>query len=557
MPSFLMTWPEPVLYLAVALVLAGLAVLARKLWVPGQRQKQAVVLGGLAVLCAGLGWVTNEVVSRPDYCHYDLRIEKKNNQCVGISDGTYTFDKADNPGLDKVTRLIREENAAAEKAKSTATVAFMLPMTPDNGPERRQVLREVQGAYLAQLHANHAAPLGSRTPSIRLVLANPGRDYASWEKVTSRLHDMTDDSQSPLRAVTGFNLSVQNTEDALHALAAVDIPMVGGPITADEMENVRTDGTQRFPGMARTAPTNSDQAKALVDYNTGEKDTKREDAVLVVDIRPHDTYNSSLAKAFAKAVSPRTKPKEFESESPTEVGNVANQFAAMVDSVCNSRAKNIYFAGRPVHLRLFLLELAARPCGKLEQTVITGSGASTVSLYLTARDWKALKDNPRITLQYSAVGHPQMWEKGDFGKTKEFYTSATRSPAQVLRSIQGEAERRGLSSGESDFWDDSRAMSAFDSVWLAANALKETPPDANSRVPSLEGVRDQWRATYSTKGVPGVTGWFCMDNDGNPYNKAVAVVTLGKGKDDSTIRFEGMGWPGESPSRDCEVPKDG
>lgn len=485
-------------------------------------------------------------------------------QCIGVTDGSAGEEFM--AELAQVSRYIEAENGRAEEGGPAVTVAFMMPMTPDNAPERRQVLREVQGAYLAQRMANRRGPLAMLTPGIRLVLANPGRDYAQWASVTDRLKEMTDD-RYPLRAVTGFNISVRNTESALHALTDAGIPVVGGPITADEMENVREDGRQRFPGMARTVPTNSDQAAALVGFN--KKATGTDDAALVVDRRLDDTYNSSLAQAFRKAVKPGTKAKEFESDGPTAEGNVANQFRSTIDSICYSRVGNVYFAGRPVHLRLFLLSLADRPCGGRKIRVITGSGASTVSLYLTDDDWQALRAAPWLSLQYSAAGHPEMWAEGDFGtgdadeaKARAFYAGPLRieggsslTPGELTRQVQEEATGLGTALGTPVEWDDSRAMTGFDSVWLAANNIKSHDAgggggDADA-LPSLEDVSRQWANTYAGEGVPGMTGWMCLDNDGNPYNKTVAVVTLDVSR--RSVSFQGISWPTDTPSTTCDV----
>jgi ABC-type branched-subunit amino acid transport system substrate-binding protein len=366
---------------------------------------------------------------------------------------------------------------------------------------------------------------------------------------------MTDD-RYPLRAVTGFNLSVHNTESALHALTDAGIPVVGGPITADEMENVRKNGKERFPGMARTVPTNTDQARALVRFNSA---AGQKDSALVVDTRPNDTYNSSLAAAFRKAVSPRTKAKEFQSESPTAQGDVADQFYGLIDSICYSGARNVYFAGRPVHLRLFLLAMADRPCAGRKIQVITGSGASTVSLYLTGNDWKVLRDNPWLTLQYSAAGHPDMWRHGDFGADRGFYVGTAQggaAPGKLMEDVSQEAAGLGSMLGTPMSWNDSRAMTAFDSVWLAANAVKSanTGRGASDALPGLVDVRRQWAYTYADRGVPGLTGWLCLDNDGNPYNKAVAIVTLDTAH--RSVHFEGVAWPEGHPSANCDVPGD-
>jgi ABC-type branched-subunit amino acid transport system substrate-binding protein len=480
---------------------------------------------------------------------------ERDGQCVGITDGHFADQLL--PELTAVSRLIEKQNRAAAAAKSSVTIALMLPMTPDNGPERQQVLREVQGAYLAQYRANHGPELGDQQPSVRLLLANPGRDYAHWQLVTAQLHTMAKDPAIRLRAVVGFNLSVTNTEKALHYLTDRGIPVVGGPITADETENVHENGKPRFPGMARTVPTNRDQAKALVYANSN---TKKEESVLVQDTRPGDSYNSSLANAFSRAVSPSTKPREFTSDGPQAQGNVANQFDDMVDKICYLRTRNIYFAGRPLHLRLFLHALVLSPCNDRTFQVITGSGASTLASYLSDQDWNELAarnahGRRKVTLQYSAVGHPDTWARSTFqDEAKRFYLGEREtdtSPRNEMETLQKLSARFGARLGERVSWEDSRAMTAHDSVWLAVSVMKRLMAGTAGEEPSLEDIRNAWRNTDGDEGVAGATGWLCLDNDGNPYNKAVSVVTLDP--DRRSVRFEKAAWPERTPSARCEV----
>ncbi|QDQ15457.1 hypothetical protein [Streptomyces spectabilis] len=83
-----------------------------------------------------------------------------------------------NDELGPVSARIKEENdRVVHGDKPYATVALMIPMTqgPDQRAERTEVLREVQGAYLAQYRANHES---REEPPIRLVLADPGRETA-------------------------------------------------------------------------------------------------------------------------------------------------------------------------------------------------------------------------------------------------------------------------------------------------------------------------------------------------------------------------------------------
>ncbi|MGW1030475.1 hypothetical protein ACWD4J_43740 [Streptomyces sp. NPDC002577] len=74
-------------------------------------------------------------------------------------------------------------------------------------------------------------------------------------------------------------------------------------------------------------------------------------------------------------------------------------------------------------------------------------------------------------------------------------------------------------------------------------------------IPSLGQVSDQGPLTDSDRGIYGVTGPLCLDNKGNPYNKAVAIVTLDP--DDKGVRFEALAWPTGKPSTSCVVPQTG
>jgi hypothetical protein len=52
--------------------------------------------------------------------------------------------------------------------------------------------------------------------------------------------------------------------------------------------------------------------------------------------------------------------------------------------------------------------------------------------------------------------------------------------------------------------------------------------------------------------VRGASGWICLDNHGNPYNKAVPVVELTRDKP----RFVQIAWPeGKPPAGECMPPR--
>lgn len=141
------------------------------------------------------------------------------NECVGVTDGSYVF----NDDLGPVTARIKEENDSVA-GKNPVTVALMIPLISDQQAERREMVEQVQGAYLAQYRANRES---GKQPPIRLVLANPGREYGQWRRVADQLARSATDGKENLRAVTGINISIANSEAAVHYLTAdKHIPVV-------------------------------------------------------------------------------------------------------------------------------------------------------------------------------------------------------------------------------------------------------------------------------------------------------------------------------------------
>ncbi len=216
-------------------------------------------------------------------------VVRRGGECIGVNGTGYDFGT---PEIGKVARAIAEENRKVD-GKPHVTIAMMLPLQPDIPAERRQLRSEIQGAYLAQYRANR----GENVPLIRLVLANPGDGYAQQAKVVRQLGAMAKDKRHNLRAVTGFNLSLRTTENAIGQLTNKHgIPVLASRISADGLANPEDENKGvPFPGLARIIPTNSQQAKALASFHGGLDDAE---TVLIKDTRPNDIYVESLAEAF-------------------------------------------------------------------------------------------------------------------------------------------------------------------------------------------------------------------------------------------------------------------
>ncbi|MEU1281379.1 hypothetical protein [Streptomyces sp. NPDC005805] len=501
--------------------------------IPGGPLTKAAVLTAVLIVLGAAGWVT-AVLLRPDPAcarGVEERGPEGRRECTGVTDGGFAF--AEN--LKAVSARIKAENDRVA-GEPHVSVAVMLPMAPAQPFEQEKTLHEVQGAYLAQYRANHHS--NSKKPAIRLLLANPGRNHEHWRAVSEQLGAMSESREHNLRAVIGFDVSTATTQEAIaHLTRERGIPVVGGPITADDSGN-SAERPDAYPGLARVVPTTTDQARALSHFNKG-IDPKH--TLVVEDIRTGDSYVDALKRAFAArtAGSPRAPEQYRAPEEFHEEGTTANAFDQMVDTICTSSAKVVYFAGRPVQLRQFVNELGNRGCTEKKYTVITGSGASTLSSDKLL-DWDAFRKG--VTLQYASVAHPDAWTSPGAPAT-----GGSAAAYRTLADLAGSKEVGDI--GEVELTD-SRTITFYDAGLTAITAIRMRD-DADPVVPDLGRIRDAWLRLHGMGKVEGASGWICLDNYGNPYNKAVSVVELSPDAP-GRIRFVGLAWPtGRPTSADC------
>jgi ABC-type branched-subunit amino acid transport system substrate-binding protein len=500
---------------------------------------RAVALAVVAAVLATGGWKLHDALQPDLSCAEGISRHEDDPECVGVTDGAYSFDDS----LDEVSARIKVENDSVAHQRHVS-VAIMIPMAADAPFERRKILTEVQGMYLAQYRANHRS--NDQTPKIRLLLANPGRDHRHWREVSDQLARRTASLEN-LRAVVGFNVSVDRTEKAIGYLTNVKhIPVVGGAVTADDIGN-SAHRPDAYRGFVRVLPTTTDQASALQSFLTKDIDPQR--TQVVEDTREDDIYATSLKNAFHELAkdAPRApeqyrSPKDFSQE-----GHTSNDFHQMVNTLCISPADTVYFAGRPVQLRQFVNALGARPCVQKKYRVVTGYAASTLASD-TKLHWKALTSG--VTVQYASVAHPDAWT-GPHAPA----TGGSESAYRTLSELAEEAEGKPVGPiGRVDLTD-SRTVTTYDAAWTAITAVRNNS-GTGSGIPSLEQVRNAWLRLHGANKVEGASGWICLDNHGNPYDKLVAVVQLDART--RTVDFVGHAWPrnGKPPAKDCTASAD-
>lgn len=500
----------------------------------------------------------------PASCGEGLEVHGRD--CVGVSDGTGVF-MPQVEGAREVFGRIEAENERIAGRKH-ATVALMIPMESDNSAVQEQILSEVQGAYLAQYQANKA---DAAKPPIRLVLANPGRNYGSWDHTVDRL--VRDEPQ--LRVIAGFNLSLENTREAMsHVTNELGIPVVASLVTSGDFAN--PEGRDRdkdpYPGLARVVSTSEDQARALLAFDPG---LAGEQTALVADTRPKDNYNRSLWTAFTRARGDRAtgargvQDMTFRSEGIEEEGVTPNEFEDFARNICQSRARVVYFAGRAFHLELFVKKLAGTYCaGKKSYTVITGSDATSLGQRLDAEERDLLRGDtgtgkPSVSVRYSAPAHPdawndavRKWEKkaAEQGRKhgREDRPRHLAEPQDAMNELMADITAVG-DIGPVRL-DDGRTIATHDVVLTATRALAKAASISKAEVPPTERIKQDFTHLNLASRVQGASGWICLTNAGNPYDKASSVVRLDPASDE--LEFEGVAWPdGKEPPRNCAVPQ--
>lgn len=270
---------------------------------------------------------------------------------------------------------------------------------------------------------------------------------------------------------------------------------------------------------------------------------------MVEDVREGDNYLTSLRQTFQKlAKGAPNAPETFRSPPDfNDEGNLANDFHQMVPDICTSAAKTVYFAGRPVQLRQFLVELGDRTCNK-PYTVISGSHASTLTVDEKFADqWDALTKGAGITVRYAALAHPGAW--GDDS------TAATGGSKAALKELTDLAQKLGTkepdSMGSVDL-SDGRVIITYDAVTTAVAGIRNNAV-GDVKMPSLSDVTAGWLRLHGNNRVEGASGWICLDKYGNPYNKTVSIVHLNPVK--KTADFDGIAWPaGRAPDANCSIP---
>lgn len=511
-----------------------------RLWYTARQKVVTSLVVGALLVTSGVYGIGRLTAPEDRGCAPGVERPEGSDECVGVSGDGYDFGR---PNLSVMARAIGRENAALKPGRY-ATVALLLPLTSADPAMQTKMVRELQGAFAAQYRANHLS--NGQVPSIRLVLANTGGNNRLWRPTVARLKAMTG-APDHLRAVSGVATSSTQVKEAVAELTSAGLAVIGTTITADDIANGPKGDP--FPGLARVSPTNGDEARALAQFGR----VKSGKALLVQDTRTGDHYTDTLKSAFTALVrGTRSEAALFTSRSdPDDEGTTANTFQQITHLICDTDAETVFFAGRHVQLRQFINALGARGCQNRAFTVLTGDEGS----YLgndEKLDLRALRR--RVTVRYASLAHPDAWPrprkpggKATTGGSADDYQAFLELLALVGKKPVGPIGTTGH-----DDLTDGQVIVAHDAMALAVHGIRQATPDGKL-LPATGDVGEQWPRVKASLRVSGAGGWICLDNHGNPFNKAVPIVQLAP--DEPRQRFVALAWPeGAPPKPDCPIP---
>ena len=406
---------------------------------------------------------------------------------------------------------IYNENIHIQQNKSPyVTLALGLPVD-GSAIHLGDVREQLDAAYLAQheTNSNNLLPNGLK---LQLIIANSGASNTDVATVAQFLANRVSKvgNLDHLIGVVGWNNSTQ-TIDARDIIASVHLPLV-----AQTASSVKLSGSSRY--FFRVSPPDNVQGQALGTLMVSQLNAKK--VLMLSDLT--DSYSVSLANAVAKRIT--ALGGTFITESFTENTTTVDQYQQIIESNINSNtpADAIFLAGfnvdgvrlahaignvartNPINFRLRQLHVVGGDA--IDSRLLVGEGNSADATI--ARDYPG--DMRRLIFstfadinEWTASNMPQDEQPPLIADWKLMYQSS------LVTTNAPNPEYNGLM--------------IYDAVGVLVYAVKWAQGTITG-----DAVRNALVSLGKDK-VPayqGFSGKITFDNNGDPVNKAIVVLTL-------------------------------
>jgi ABC-type branched-subunit amino acid transport system substrate-binding protein len=432
-----------------------------------------------------------------------LQVFVDQGECVGVTDGSFVFDKGETPapveqGIAGVEQQILTENNNVVRSGKYVTVGLLavltVPPASSTTPSDVTLPRiedELRGAYLAQYYANHVLRV---SPKIKLLLANEGSTEQAWRDDWSQLQQLPATSPGQLVAIAGMGLSVQATVDAAKTIGAARMPMFGAVTTADSLNG------QTSPLLAQVVPSVRDEVSALAAYFA-----KPARSVLVYDQTATDLYTSSLhadlTSAFAASLArgPGAIPYV-----PSTNGSML--FQKIAQELCYTPTRpTVLYAGRNSVFDQLIGQLEHDgDCNGEQLTVVTAGDADGLAPAATT----SVGGGAKVTVIYADIENAADLAPG-FKTDFEDWLGKVNDPSMTHSWL----------------------LASYNSMLAAASAVGEAEGSVHDPAHvSADDVKLWVNQLNASDSVAGATGTFSVGPDGRLENPSIPIIRLQGGQ---------------------------
>ncbi|MFD0428272.1 hypothetical protein ACFQ60_09480 [Streptomyces zhihengii] len=499
---------------------------------PGGPLTKAVALLGALVVLGGAAWIAYAVLGPDPACGQGIeeRGPDGRKECTGVTDGSFVF--ADN--LAAVSARIKAENERV-RDEPHVSVAVMLPMTAAQPFEQRKTLHEVQGAYLAQYRANHDS--NSKKPAIRLLLANPAATTTTGAPSPSSSATCPSPARTtcgPSSASTSPPRPPRRPSPTSPGNAASPSSAGPSPPTTSATAPPGRTPTPASPGWCPPPPTRP--APCPTSTRTSTRSTPSSSRTSA----PGTTTSTPSSGPSPNGPRDRRGPRAVPRARRVPRGGHHRERL-------RPDGRHHLHLARPGHL----LRRTPRPAAAVRQrTRQPGLHREEVHRHHRLRRLHPLLRRPPRLGRLPQGRHPPVR-----GRRPPRRLDEPRGPRHRRLGRRVPHPRRpGRGRGGGDIGEveltDSRTITFYDAGLTAITAIRMRD-DSDPVIPALGRIGDAWLRLHGMGKVEGASGWICLDNYGNPYNKAVSVVELSPDAP-GRIRFVGLAWPTGRPTpADC------
>lgn len=486
--------------------------------VPNFFQRRRIISSLVVILVIGSGCLA--WWSQSQKCGRGMTAIGSPYVCVGLDLDSTALQNAD--PLADLEHTIAENNRAI--SEPFATIVVLQDLTPDPRSDSvalRSQRHAVEGAITAVSRANDPKVSGA-IPKIKLLLANYGFQAGSWRPAVDAIKQAR--LSEHIVAVTGVGQSRDTTRAAVASLSDAGVAVVGGDVTADNMNVAPSPGGKRSTNFFRVAPTNTDEARAAARYITQHSYHK---VLLVKDVNEGDSYVQTLGNAFAANVKADSTERYRSPNEPLQTATreqlMVRIFAQMHSDICAFKPDLIYFAGRGTDLEYFLTAMSSSgACGLGPLDVMTGDDAENL-----VGGRISTSGDVSFTVFYTAFAHTGEWNGfppgSDYVKNYQDFAAA----------LTGEHFKDAN-------LDDGEAMVHYDAVQVVVSATHNDPLATTEP----ETVANFLVGTRCHNTVAGASGPIAFDPDGNPIDKAMPILQINA---DGSVTQKDLAWPTGQP----------